>query len=79
MSDKASLGWTITVMRPVVGSGVPSIEIFYAAISEQLEALEAVKKIAGATADTEVILHQGMSQSLMNSLGLKAGQVRHFG
>ena len=78
MTNKTSLGWTITVRQLVLGGGIASIEIFYAAIPDQLEALEAVKKVAGAAADTEVVAHQGMSESLMNALELKAGQLKSF-
>ena len=79
MTDNASVGWTITVRQLVLGGGIPSIEVFFAAFPDQLEALEAVKKVAGADADTEVVAHQSMSQSLMNALELKAGQVKCFG
>jgi hypothetical protein len=80
MSEQASqpeppLGWIITVATPGLGGGASSLEIYYVAISDQIDALDAVKAIAGAAQGTMVVAHQEISKSLMAALSLKPGDV----
>jgi hypothetical protein len=80
MTDQASrpeppLGWIITVATPRLGGGDPSVEVYYVAISDQIDALDAVRAIAGSAPGAMVVAHQEISKSLMAALSLKPGDV----
>ena len=79
MSEQASagppVGWIVTVTTARMGGGKPSVEVYYAAISDQIDAIDAVKTKSGATQGAMVVAHQEMSLSLIAALGLNPGDV----
>jgi hypothetical protein len=77
MPDKA-LGWIVTVRSTVPGVAVPLSHVWYAAYSDRIEAMEAVKEAANLS-DATVEISREMSETLMTSLGLKSGEVKCSG
>ena len=77
MADQASesetLGWIVTAARVQTAEGEPSLDVYFVAISDQVDAIQAVKMASAATEDTQVIAHQEISKSLMAALSLKPG------
>jgi hypothetical protein len=81
MSDKASrpeppLGWIVTLSTPRAGDGTPLMKVYYVAISDQTEALDAVKASAGVRPPgAEIVAHQPISESLISALSMKPGDI----
>jgi hypothetical protein len=73
-SDEAC-GWIVTVSTPAVGGGEPAVEVYFVAIADQVDAIEAVRAAYGATQGALVTAHQEISKSLMAALSLKGGDV----
>jgi hypothetical protein len=73
VSENETLGWIVTVARAQTAEGEPSLSVYFAAISDQVDAIQAVKKASAAREDTQVIAHQEISKSLMAALSLKPG------
>jgi hypothetical protein len=71
-------GWIVTVRTPAVTGSVSALEVWYAAIPDRTAAEQAIKDKTGASADTKVLAHQEISDSLMIALKLKAGDVKVF-
>ena len=75
MSEQA-FGWVVAVMTPRP-SGVPVINIWYAAIPDKLAAIAAVKEATNdPTATFEIA--RVMSETLRAAFGLNTGEVRCF-
>jgi esterase/lipase superfamily enzyme len=77
-SPEPPVGWIVTVTTPRMGGGKPSIEIYYAAISDQIDAIDAVKAKSGAAQGTMVVAHQEISKSLTGALSLNPGDVTQW-
>lgn len=81
MSDTASHnapapGWIITFASPRSGDGNPFMKVFYVGIPDRGDALEAVRQIVGPLApDSQLIAHQPISETLMDALSVKPGDV----
>jgi hypothetical protein len=70
------LGWIITVSAPREGDGTPFMKVFYVAVPDRTNALDAVKAtIALPATGVEIIAHQTMSESLLGALSMKPGDV----
>jgi hypothetical protein len=72
-SESETLGWIVTVARVQTAEGEPSLDVYFVAITDQVDAIQAVKAAPAATEDTQVIAHQKISKSLMAALSLKPG------
>src|SRR5688572_6749588 len=57
-STSQPLGWIVTVATPGVGGGDPSLEVYFVAISDQVDAIDAVKAVSGAGQGCLVVAHQ---------------------
>jgi len=77
-STSQPLGWIVTVAAPGVGGGAPSLEVYFVAISDQVDAIDAVKAASGAGQGCLVVAHQEISKSLMAALSLKPGDVTQW-
>jgi hypothetical protein len=77
MSDKA-FGWIVTIKHVPPGVNVPVAHVWYAAYSDRIEAMEAVREAANLS-DATVEISREMSETLMTSLGIKEGEVKYFG
>jgi hypothetical protein len=77
MTYKA-FGWIVTVKYAPPGVAIPLSHVWYAAYADGIAAMEAVKKAANIP-DATVEISREMSETLMNALGLKSGEVKCFG
>jgi hypothetical protein len=81
MTDDASqleppVGWIVTAAIPRAGDGTPLMQVYYVAMPDRVDALEAVRAIVAVNApDAEVIAHQQISKTLMSSLSLRPGDI----
>jgi hypothetical protein len=70
MSD----GWAVLVTMKVMGGGT-SKQLYYAAIANRVEAVEAVKRRTGATPDVNVEAQAPVSESVFRAHNVADGQV----
>jgi hypothetical protein len=79
MADQSSksdtLGWIVTVARPQPHEGEP-LDVYFVAISDQVDAIKAVKAASAAAEDAQVVAHQEICKSLMAALSLKPGDAK---
>jgi hypothetical protein len=73
MADK-TFGWVVTVTTPDPGS---SAKVWYAACTEKVAAIEAVKRATNDPSST-IEISRVMSETLMTAFGLKKGQAKCF-
>jgi hypothetical protein len=71
MSD----GWAVKVTREGPG---PQIEIWYAAISDPIEAEIAIRKHVTAPPETSVVAEQPVLESVLKGMGLDDGQISQW-
>ena len=74
MEDKAS-GWVVTVTTP--DSCGASAQVWYAACTEKVAAIKAVKRAINDPRAT-IEISREMSETLMTAFGLKTGQAKCF-
>ena len=74
MADKA-FGWVVTVTTPDPSGS--SAMVWYAACTEKVAAVEAVKRATNDPSAT-IEISREMSETLMTAFGLKNGQVKCF-
>ena len=74
MADKAS-GWVVTVTIPDASGS--SAKVWYAACTEKVAAIKAVKSVINDPNAT-IEISREMSETLMTAFGLKTGQAKCF-
>ena len=74
-SQSEPLGWIVTVATPQVGGSGSSLEVYFVAISDQVDAIEAVRAATCPGQGALIVAHQDISKSLMAALALKPGDV----
>ena len=74
MAEKAS-GWVVTVTIPDPSG--PSAKVWYAACTEKVAAMKAVKRAIDDPSAT-IEISREMSETLMTAFGLKTGQAKCF-
>ena len=74
MADKAS-GWVVTVTIPDASGS--SAKVWYAACTEKVAAIKAVKRAINDPSAT-IEISREMSETLMTAFGLKTGQAKSF-
>ena len=74
MADKAS-GWVVTVTTPNPSGS--SAQVWYAACTEKVAAIKAVKRAINDPRAT-IEISREMSETLMTAFGLKNGQAKCF-
>jgi hypothetical protein len=70
------LGWIVTVATPPTGRGDATVDVYFVALPDQVDAIDAVRAIAGATQGVLITAHQEISKSLMAALSLKPGDTK---
>ena len=76
VGTEEALGWIVTVATQPIGGGDATVDVYFVAIPDQIDAIDAVKGASGAPQGALVTAHQEISKSLMAALSLKPGDTK---
>lgn len=75
MTDTSEDGRVVEVVTPRLGGGEPAIELFFVALDDDLEAVEAIRSKWQYSADTKISSLTKLSAANVKALGMRRGEI----
>jgi hypothetical protein len=75
MTDAPKDGRVVEVVTPRLGGGEPAIELFFVALDDDPEAVEAVRSKWQYSAETKVVALTKLSANTVKTLGMRRGEI----